>query len=79
MTRDRCRRRAIQVREIPSRHHVPDDPADSPILRASHHAGVDYLVTNDVHLLRLHPYEGLQIISMSDYYDLLHDKGLIKH
>ncbi|MFI5455778.1 MAG: putative toxin-antitoxin system toxin component, PIN family [Isosphaerales bacterium] len=60
-----------------SHHAVPQDPADSPILRAAVAAGVDYLVTNDAHLLSLDPYEGLRIISMDVYYRLLHDQGYL--
>lgn len=77
LTRQRCRRRAVHVRELPSRHEVPDDSADSPILRAALEAGVDYLVTNDKQLLKLDPYEGLRIISMSGYYQLLVVEGLL--
>ncbi len=40
-------------------------------------AGVDYLVTNDRHLLGLDPYEGLRIISMSEYRQTLVNEGLI--
>jgi putative PIN family toxin of toxin-antitoxin system len=56
---------------------VPDDPKDSPILQAALACGADYLVTNDRHLLRLDPYEGLRIISMSDFDTLLRQEGLI--
>ena len=77
MSRQRCRRRAVHVKELPSRHEVPDDPADSPILRAALEAGVDYLVTNDKQLLKLDPYEGLRIISMTGYYQLLVAEGLL--
>ncbi len=77
LTRQRCSRRAIRVRERASRHEVPGDPADSPVLRAALEAGADYLVTNDQHLLELDPYEGLRIVSMSTYYELLKNGGLI--
>jgi predicted nucleic acid-binding protein len=77
MTRERCSRRAIPVEGLPSRHEVPQDPADSPILKAALHAGADYLVTNDRHLLELDPYEGLRILSMSAYYEYLKKEGLI--
>lgn len=76
LTRQRSARRAIHVTERPSRHEVPDDPADSPILRAALEAGADYLVTNDHHLLAQNPHEGLRIISMADYYELLVNEGL---
>jgi putative PIN family toxin of toxin-antitoxin system len=74
-----CRRRIIHRAKVVSprvsRHAVPQDPADSPILCAALDAGVDYLVTNDAHLLALDPYEGLRIISMDGYYQLLRDEG----
>ena len=47
------------------------------ILQAALAAGADYLVTNDRHLLALHPYEGLRIISMTDYFELLRSEGLL--
>src|SRR5437764_12000897 len=70
-------RRAAFAEPPASRHSVPGDPADSPILRAALAAGADFLVTNDLHLLALHPYEGLRIISMADYYRLLENEGLL--
>jgi len=36
-----------------------------------------YLVTNDRHLLSLDPYEGLRIISMKEYEQLLIDRGIL--
>jgi predicted nucleic acid-binding protein len=75
LTRERCSRRARFAAESVSRHEVAEDDADSPVLRAALHAGVDYLVTNDQHLLRLNPYEGLRLISMADYLELLRNEG----
>jgi putative PIN family toxin of toxin-antitoxin system len=75
LTSKRVRRRTTLVEPPPSRHRVPADPADSPILRAALAAGVDYLVTNDTHLLSLSPYEGLRIVSMSDFRRLLVEHG----
>jgi predicted nucleic acid-binding protein len=60
-----------------SRHHVADDSADSPVLRAAVEAGADLLVTNDLHLLAMNPYESVRIISMTDYFDILVNDGLI--
>jgi putative PIN family toxin of toxin-antitoxin system len=77
LTQGRIIRRSILVSELATRHPVPDDPADSPILSAAAGAGADYLVTNDAHLLRLDPYHGLQIISMSSYLQLLVREGLL--
>lgn len=61
-----------------SRHEVPDDPGDSPILQAALAAGVDYLVSNDAHLQALSPYESLRVLSMSDYHRLLREHGLLR-
>ncbi len=77
LSRKRVLRRATVVEPPASRHRVPGDPADSPILQAALAASIDYLVTNDAHLLTLSPYEGLQIVSMTDYYQLLTDHGLL--
>ena len=75
LSRRRVIRRAKLQEPGASRHHVPQDPADSPILRSALAAGADYLVTNDAHLLALDPYEGLRIVSMNDYYQLLQVEG----
>ena len=75
--RRRVQRRAALVEPPPSRHRVPADPDDSPILRAALAAGADFLVTNDPDLLDLSPYESLRIVSMTDYYRLLRDRGLL--
>ena len=71
-------RRSHLIDTPSSRHQVPDDPNDSPILVAALAANVDYLVTNDPHLLTLDPYEGMRIISMAAYYDFLIAEGLIR-
>jgi putative PIN family toxin of toxin-antitoxin system len=78
LTRNRVALRARLVKPAESRHTVAQDAADSPILRASLEAGVDYLVTDDRHLLELNPYEGLKIVSMRDYRRMLSELGLIK-
>jgi putative PIN family toxin of toxin-antitoxin system len=78
LTIERARRRAILI--VPtssSRHNVPSDPADNPVLQAALAAGADLLVTNDSHLLTLNPYQGLKIISLTAYFDLLIAEGHI--
>src|SRR5437762_2390750 len=77
LTRQRVVRRSHLVDPPASRHAVKDDRADSPILQAALAAGADYLVTNDGHLRALDPYEGLRIISMTDYFQLLHNECLL--
>jgi len=78
LSRGRIIRRATMVEPGASRHTVPDDIADTPILRAALAAGCDYLVTNDRHLLDLDPFEGLQIVSMTQYLQMLGNQGLIR-
>jgi predicted nucleic acid-binding protein len=70
-------RRSLTIEPGASRHQVPQDPDDSSVLVAALAAGVDFLVTNDKHLLALDPYEGMRIISMDAYFRLLVDEGLI--
>ncbi len=77
LTRERALRRATVVDSPSTRHRVPLDPKDSPVLRAALAAGADLLVSNDTHLLALNPYQGLRIISMTAYFDLLVNEGLI--
>jgi putative PIN family toxin of toxin-antitoxin system len=77
MTRNRVRRRSILVNPPAPRHSVPADPADSAILQAAIAAGVDLLITNDKHLLALNPYEGIRLISMTDYIDLLKSERML--
>lgn len=40
-------------------------------------ASVDYLISNDTHLLAMDPYEGVRILSMSAYYELLLQNDLL--
>jgi putative PIN family toxin of toxin-antitoxin system len=77
LSRQRVARRAVPVAPPTSRHAVPDDPKDSPILQAALAAGSDYLVTNDRHLLSLDPSESLRIISLANHERLLADVGLV--
>jgi uncharacterized protein len=74
----RAVRRARMIEPIPSRHVVPTDAADTKILCTALEAGAHYLVTNDRHLLSLHPYEGIQIIPMAEYRRLLEEMGLFE-
>jgi putative PIN family toxin of toxin-antitoxin system len=77
LTQARILRRAVLVEPGASRHQVPQDPNDSPILIAALAAGVDYLVSNDAHFLDLDPFESMRIVSMDAYYRLLVDEGLL--
>jgi len=65
-----------EIAEEPqSHHHVPGDPDDTPILRAAVAAGVDYLVTGDAKLLALSPIEGVRIITVAEYLNVLQAHG----
>jgi putative PIN family toxin of toxin-antitoxin system len=77
LSRRRIVGRATLVEPGASRHEVPDDLKDTPVLRAALEAGADYLVTNDLHLLALNPYEGLHIVSMTEYHAILVSEGLL--
>jgi putative PIN family toxin of toxin-antitoxin system len=77
LTQDRIRRRSLLVEPPPSRHAVHGDPNDSPILRAALDCGADYLVTNDRHLLELNPSEGVEIVSMDRYLQIITERGLL--
>jgi putative PIN family toxin of toxin-antitoxin system len=77
LTQDRIKRRSSLVPPPPSRHAVPGDPNDSPILRAALACGADYLATNDRHLLALNPCEGLKIVSMDRYMFIIREQGLL--
>jgi len=74
--RRRVARRSVLVM-AQSTAEVPHDPKDNPILRAALSCGADYLVTNDTHLLALDPCEGLRIISVTAYRELLRERGLL--
>ena len=78
LSRRRIIRRSEMVEPGTSRHGVSADVKDTPILCAAIDAGVDYLVTNDRHLLDLNPYEGLRIVSMTEFYGILVAEGLIR-
>ena len=77
LARQRAQRRCELTLTPDSRHTVAADPNDSPILRTAIGAGIDYLVTNDRHLLQMHPYQGIHILSMRDFAEILRVQGLI--
>jgi putative PIN family toxin of toxin-antitoxin system len=77
-SRRRIMRRASIIHPGASRHKVTADIHDTPILQAALAASVDYLVTNDRHLLDLDPYQGLRIVSMSQYREILVNEGIIR-
>jgi putative PIN family toxin of toxin-antitoxin system len=64
--------------ERESRHQVPGDPSDTPILHAAIGAGVDYLVTGDSKILAINRVEGVRIINLTDYLHMLQYHGLTR-
>jgi len=76
LTRRRALSRSTLV-QLRSTAQVPQDPKDGPILQAALSCGADYLVTNDRHLLALDPFEGLRIVSMHDFFEVLKSHGYI--
>src|SRR4051812_35742456 len=76
MSRVSVRRRAESVDVPASRHQVPGDKKDNAVLQAAVAGGVDYLVTDDRHLLLLHPYEGIRIVSMREFVTVLQQNRL---
>ena len=79
----RIMRRAIArmcqplVDPIPSRHVVPRDPSDTPVLRTAIAANADFLVSRDSDLLTLDPYEGIRIVSLAEYHRILELENLL--
>lgn len=61
-----------------TKHHVPGDEDDTPILRAALWAGVDYLVTRDAKLLALNPVEGVRIIPLVEYLQIFQAHGFAR-
>lgn len=59
----------IPIRKI---HVVHDDPDDNKILECAIAGNVDYLVTQDRHLLKLKEFEGINILTPHDFLKLLH-------
>jgi predicted nucleic acid-binding protein len=49
---------------------VKQDPDDNRILECAVSAGSQFIVTGDKHLLRLRTYDGMRIITVSDFLDL---------
>jgi putative PIN family toxin of toxin-antitoxin system len=67
--------RSTLVPEVQSRHVVPGDPNDSPILRAALAAGADYLVTRDKLLLTLEKVETLLLVDLLQYEQIMESYG----
>lgn len=63
---------AEMVAEFPQVDAVASDPADNPIVATAVAARADYLVTGDRrHLLPLGSYEGVRIVSVREFLEIL--------
>jgi putative PIN family toxin of toxin-antitoxin system len=50
---------------------IKEDPDDDRILECAVASGSDYIVTGDKDLLRLKSYDSIQILSVSDFLDMM--------
>ena len=50
-------------------HIVKDDPDDDKILECAKKGRVDFIITNDQHLLKIKEFEGIEIITPDKYLD----------
>ena len=67
---------ATIVDEVPELSVVPEDPKDNMVIATAVAAKADYLVTGDrTHLLRKKEYQGISIISVRSFLDLLASEG----
>jgi len=46
---------------------VPDDPDDNIILECAKKGAVDFIITNDKHLLKLKQFEGIPIVTPKEF------------
>jgi len=60
-----------------SKHIVVADSADSPVLRGAVACGADYLLSFDTHLLKLHPYEGIEIVRAGELLRIIHEQYMV--
>ena len=55
------------MEDLPSLQVIDDDPDDNVILACALKANADYLVSGDIHLKQLGRYEGVPIVSPSEF------------
>lgn len=66
-----------QINKVVNRHkiNVVSDPEDNKILESAVEAEADYLVTRDNDLLQIGEYEGVKIITPSEFWVKYKDEG----
>jgi putative PIN family toxin of toxin-antitoxin system len=69
--------KAIAIRVAPSRtvDVLKEDPADNRILECAAEAKSEYLVTGDTGLLRLGSFEGIPIVKVADFLEIVSRQG----
>jgi hypothetical protein len=50
---------------------VPDDPKDNHVLAAAVETSCEYIISGDRHLLDLHEFQGIQIVTPREFLALL--------
>ncbi len=54
-------------------HVVAEDPADDRYLECAAEGDAEYLVSGDAHLLRLEVFEGIRIVTASEFLEILQE------
>jgi len=54
---------------------VKDDPDDNKILECAIEGNVDYLITNDNHLLRIKQFRGIKIITPEEFLEIFKENN----
>lgn len=70
-------RRSINIRFVAiegTLRAVPDDADDDPFVECAVTAGAEYIVSGDRHLKKLDSFDGIRIVSPSDFMKLFGDK-----
>lgn len=77
LTVERARRfsRPVLIRGRAFKGLVDSD--DHPILETAVNCGADFLVTGDDHLLRLSPYQGIEVVRVGAFYRSLVEGGTL--
>lgn len=61
----------IMVNNLPELKLISEDPSDNNVLACAVAARVDYLISGDNHLRKLGSYEGIKILSPSEFLEIL--------
>lgn len=67
-------KRATIVSHTPSVEAIKDDPDDNKILACALEAQADYIVSGDEHLLSLHQYQNIKVVTVREFLEILRHK-----